>query len=833
MPTNKPVATVLADLGTTAHGLSRAAAARRLQRRTVDRSLYRAPFWKARIVLGLLLTALLGTTAWVSFVHGDIIDGIVIIYIIVISIAVFCIQHVAIEYLLRRLQTPTAEKTTVYRDTTPVVIDSHRLVEGDVILLQEGDVVPADVRLISVQSLCVDESLLTGNIIPVAKQSAALRGTIDPVEQTNMVFRQSVVASGSATAVVLAPTTTSILPLISSRQALGDSPLQQKVARFITGSMVFVVSVAVVAFALALTHQIDIGEATRFALAVAISALPTSLPIAIAVIIIAATWRIANHGALVRNLYAIERLSYMTTLVIGKPGFLTANTPRIDTVWSINQSTNLQTAIQQLATKQSNEPLDQALSHYTRDTTVQPVAGSRQTILPFDHQLMMSGVIWQQGNRLTGVIKGSPEAILQRAILTTSEHEQAMMMLHTLSAAGTQVLAIATTPLTTPISSVAELPSKSPLTFLGFVSLSDVLRPEVKQAIATAHTAGITTRLLTGGHPEVAYAIAKRLGLATSREQLRDVRHLIYQNETEHERIIEQARVLARATPEQTYHLLNVLKRHHTVAMTGDRASDAPLLAKADVAISTSHAAAVTKNVSDIVLQTTGMKVLLAAFRESRTLVVNIRRVLYFIITTSASELILLFVAIVIGLPLPLLPIYILWINFVVETALIIPLGLERSEATAMNHPPETPSAPLLDSYMISRTILVSAMIASLALVLYATFETSMGEAYARTIVFCALVVMQWANAINARSQLESIFTRFRSWSTPFAIGLTVAIGLQVLAVFGPLHTWLGIEPVLISDLMVVCFVAFIIPIITVELHKFVGRVFVYSRYHY
>ena len=831
----KSARAAIEELDTSSHGLSSIDAEDRLRRNGPNIiSVSGMPLWK-KILEPLLnvFMLVLFVAVGISFYHGDTVDGIIILAIIIISAGIYYVQRFSTERILRSLQKHTRQNVTTYRNGKEVSIDSSKLVVGDVIMLSEGEKVPADARLLEVKNVRVDESMLTGESKPVSKQTDALRGAKQVFEQTNMIFQGSFIVSGVARALVVKTgnqTEFGQLAALTQDQTTG-SPVQKKIDKLIAQIIGVVAAMAAVAFALAMLRDMEMTAAIKFVLALSVSAVPESLPIAISVVLVLAMRRMAKRKALVRNMNAIESVGTITTIATDKTGTLTRNQLTVQETWQPDHAHHkladiVARSINGTTDSKSHDPLDAAFVQYVSAERVKPITVDAVASLPFSQEHAMSGNVWRHGANYTVDVKGAPEHILQHSNLTTNEHEQAMRVLHKLTGQGYRVIAVASCVIAKPISSFKSLPKKTTFDFAGFVAVADVLRPEAKRAIHAAQRAGVTVRMITGDHAETAYHIARQLDMVTSRDQVFDARHMSVLSDDELAKAIKDVRVFARVIPEHKYRILALLKRHNITAMTGDGVNDVPALTNAHVGIAMGSGSHIAKDAGDIVLLDDNFKSIIDAMREGRIVVANIRRMLYYLLATSAGEALVMLSALVVGMPVPLLPVQILWVNLVTDTALVIPLGLEKGEKNVMNHTPKHPNAPMLSRFMISRMIIVAIVMAAVTLGIYAAFLHTMDEAYARTIAFCALVVMQWSNALNARSDYESIVSRLRVWSTPFAIGLTAAVSLQMLAIFGPLQQWLHLSTVGIGDLVLVSFIAFITPIIVVEIHKFIGRTF-------
>jgi Ca2+-transporting ATPase len=438
----------------------------------------------------------------------------------------------------------------------------------------------------------------------------------------------------------------------------------------------------------------------------------------------------------------------------------------------------------------------------------------------------MSGNIWHNGKEYELAVKGAPEHVLLRCDLTENEHEKAVAQLHKLTGNGYRVIALAHNTLKKPITKFADLHKHDKLTFAGFVAVADILRPEAKSAIQAALRAGVTVRMITGDHFETAYHIGRQLGMVHSREQVFDARHMNVMTDEELDKVIENIRVFSRVIPEHKYRILALLKKHNITAMTGDGVNDVPALANAHVGVAMGSGAQIAKDAGDIILIDDNFKSIVGAMHEGRTIYANIRRMLIYLLATNTGEVLTTLGALVVGLPIPIVPVQILWINLVTDTSMVIPLGLEPGEKHNMRRKPLSADAPILDKFLVSRIVLIALTMSSLTLGIYALYNSLYGNEYGRTIAFSALVVMQWANAIGLRSDDEPIWARLRVWNGKFYTGLTIAITLQMLALFGPLGDVLHVSRVAIGDLVVTGAVAFMTPLLLIEAHKYIGRRF-------
>ncbi|NCO10447.1 cation-transporting P-type ATPase [Candidatus Saccharibacteria bacterium] len=792
------------------------------------------PLWRiliepfANVFIGVLLLAVI-----ISLLHGAIIDAVIVIAIIFISAVIYYIQRFSTERILSTLQKHTAQTVDVIRGGETVGIEAAQLVPGDMIYLIEGDKIPADIRLTKASNLRVDESMLTGESEPIGKNSETLKDEKAVYEQSNILFSGSFIVAGQATGIVVLTGNNTefgrIASLTSSADISSSSPVQQKIDKFITSTVAVVAGMAVFAFFLAISRGIELGEALRFVIALSVSAVPESLPVAISVIMVLGMRRMAAKKALVRSMKAIETIGVITTIATDKTGTLTENKLSVQETWQPKWTKHhLPSAIQRSLNhnddRRTHDPLDIAMHTYTKAEDVVKLPGKVVAILPFDQSVAMSGNVWNHKGTHELVVKGAPERILDHSKLNDQQREEANETLQSLTSQGYRVIALASTPLKNPVQAFHELASSTAYAFLGFVAVADSLRPAARKAITTAQRAGVTVRMITGDHFETAYSIGLKLGLVESRDQVFDTRTIDTLTDDEFAKKVADIRVFSRVTPENKFRILQVLRLTEVTAMTGDGVNDVPALANAHVGIAMGSGSQIAKDAGSIILLNDNFASIVSAMREGRIIFSNVRRMLLYLLSTNIGEVLVSLVALVIGLPIPLNPVQILWINLVTDTAMVIPLGLEPGEKDVMQRKPIKPNAPIFTRYIISRILIVAIAMAATVLGVYMYFGNLYGYDYGRTLAFSTLVIVQWANAFSARSVYESVFTRIKVMSKPFYVGLFVAIALQYFAFFGPLQPLLHVNPVATSDLVSAGAIGFVIMLAVVELHKLYGR---------
>lgn len=824
----------LHELSSSIEGISKHQASERLKKYGANEiQLAGEPLWKklvepfANVFMAVLFVAVL-----ISFWHHAMLDAIIILVIILTSATIYYIQRFSTERILRTLQRKSSREVEVIRGGESMFIDATFLVPGDIVKLNEGDKVPADIRLIEADSVRADEAMLTGESVPVNKNTNPLKAKKEVYAQTNILFQGSFVIAGSALGVVVYTGNKTefgrIAALTGNAPDDVSSPVQKKIDKLIAYIIAAITAVAIGAFILALARGIEVSEALRLVIALSVSAVPESLPIAISVILVFGMRRMAAKKALVRSMNAIETIGVITTIATDKTGTLTKNELSVQETWQPEWSTyHLPTVVHKTINhhgEKSGDPLDIALIGFTAAEEAIELKGTPVAKLPFDQTLAMSGNVWHHRGQHELVVKGAPEQMMIRSELSRSQMSEVNKAVTQLTSQGYRVIAVATAQLDAPLETFQELHPKLKLKFAGLIAVADTLRPSARRAIAAAQGAGVSVRMITGDHLETAYSIGVKLGLVTSRDQVFDSRLMIDMSDTQLAKVADSARVFSRVTPENKFRILKVLRLKEVTAMTGDGVNDVPALANADVGVAMGSGSQIAKDAGDIILLNNDFAGIVRAMREGRIIFSNIRRMLTYLLATNIGEVATTIGALIIGMPMPLAPIQILWINLVTDTTMVIPLGLEPGEKLVMKRRPINPKAPILGKYMISRIVLMAGAMATLALVLYSVYSAQYGTAYGQTIVFVALVAVQWANAFNARSTYDSLFIRLRVWNGPFWAGITIAVTMQALALFGPLQAPLHVYPVAIGDIFIATIIAFAVAVIPVEIHKWIGR---------
>lgn len=790
----------------------------------------KTPIWKIIIEpFANVFMAVLGTAAALSVWQREWLDAGIIAFVMALNAIIFYIQTYSTQKVLRTLEKKSQQKVRVMRAGKEREIDAALLVPGDIVILGEGEKIPADGQIISANQLRVNESQLTGESEPISKNTAVVHSEAALYERTNMVYQGSFVIGGNASFVVTATANKTEFGAIASLVKKDDlvSPIQKKIDKLISQIIVVVLAIAVAAFALSIARGMELLEAIHFVLALTVSAVPESLPIAISVVLVLGMRRMAAKKALVQTMRSIETIGAVTTIASDKTGTLTQNKLSLATTWQPHGTTTDLTkhAINAISLGEHslNDPLDIAINDFAKSEGITQ-RHKPFTSFSFDQDLAMSGSLWHHGKEYTLYLKGAPEHILHRSKLPAKDAKEAKKALNELTSNGYRVIAIAHTNVPKPFETLAEIPSKLSLHFDGFLAVADQLRPEAKKAVLAAQKAGVSVRMITGDHLETAYFIGQKLGMAKTRDQIFDAREMDNMTDEELSKTLKDVRVFARVIPEQKYRLLTILKRNNITAMTGDGVNDVPALSSANVGLAMGSGSQIAKDAGDIILLDDNFKTIIDALREGRTIISNVRRMLYYLLSTNAGEIMTMMFSLIIGLPLPLVPVQILWVNLVTDSFMVIPLGLEPADKKVLERKPTSPRAPILPRFMIVRVLCIALSIAVLTLGGFAYFLHTHGLEYARTVAFHVLVVTQISNAFCARSDIESLFTRIRTWSWPFYVGLAGTLATHGLSLFTPFGEFLHMVKLDTTDMLLTSAVAFVVPVIVSELLKFVSR---------
>ncbi|WP_090114530.1 cation-translocating P-type ATPase [Limimaricola pyoseonensis] len=866
----------LARAGVGPEGLSSGEAAARLRRHGPNR-LPEAPgrglLARLRGQFENLLILVLIAAGAVTALLGHWTDSGVILAVVVLNAAIGLWQEGRAENALAGVRRLLSDTASVRRDGRRDSIAAADLVPGDIVLLEPGDRVPADLRLIEARGLRTQEAALTG-------ESAAIDKHTDPVppdaplgDRRSMAFSGTLVAAGRGTGVVVATGPGSRIGRIGALLGAVETtatPLLRQIDRFARRLTTVILAVCLLVFGYAVgPGGYEWDEAFLAMVGMAVAAIPEGLPAVITIALALGVQRMAARRAIVRRLPAVETLGAVTVICTDKTGTLTLNEMVVRQVVTAPDRpaaeiggegyaphgtvTGDRSAVAALARTGllcndahlradgsawhvEGDPMEGALLALAAkaglDAETERAAHRRRHEIPFDAAWSYMAVATEGPGGTTLHVKGAPDRLLPHCTRQSGpdgpvpiDRAAWAARIEALAASGHRVLAFAAKPLEGPDGiGHADIAG---LTLLGLAGFIDPARPEAIAAAADCRRAGVAVKMITGDHALTALAVAAELGLDTQGGALTGG-EIAAASEAELRRMARETSVFARAAPEHKLRLVEALQAEgHVVAMTGDGVNDAPALKRADAGIAMGiKGTEAAKQAARVVLTDDNFASIVAAVREGRTIHDNIRKVIAWNLPTNGGEALVIILAILIGLPLPITPVQILWINMVTAVALGLTLAFEPPEQGVMQRPPRRPGAALLDGEMIWRVALVSVLF-GLAVFGLSAWVAARGAdlAYARTLAVDLLVVMEIFYLFSVRYLHMTSVTRTGLLGTRAVwFGVALAVVAQLLFTFAPpLQAVFGSRPVSLADGAVVLGIGVVL-LVVLEAEKLLRR---------
>jgi Ca2+-transporting ATPase len=754
-----------------------------------------------------LVWLLLGAAA-VSGLLGDVVDTIAIGTIVVINALVGYAQEHRAETALLALRAMTAPRARVARGERVAVVEAAEVVPGDLLVVEAGDVVAADARLVEAHALTANEAALTGESLPVAKTAAPSSPDALLAERRDLLFMGTTLATGTGRAEVVATGTRTelghVARLVSTAEQ-GPTPLERRLARVGASLLVLCVVVVLVVAALGLLRGERPLDVLLSAVSLAVAAVPEGLPAIVTIALAVGVQRMAARHVLVRRLAAVEALGCATVICTDKTGTLTTGVMAVREVWGEDHRAVLAAAA--ACCDADLGPDDRGGSGDPTEVAILAAAAARGLrredierdnprvdVAPFDSERRWMAIARRDG---LAYFKGSVEALVGTGRGAGPDAARAAAM--EMAARGLRVLAVAVG------EGAPEEPRQARL--VGLLGLADPPRTEAIAAVAAARRAGIRTVMITGDHPATALAIGRELGIVGAADDPAEVVH-------------------ARATPAQKLEIVRGWKaRGDVVAMTGDGVNDAPALREAHVGIAMGKTGTeVAREASDMVLADDDYASIVAGVEEGRGVFENIRKSLLYLLSGNVGELLVMLAAAVFGLPLPLLPLQILWVNLVTDGLPALGLVMDPADAEALRRPPRRPDEPMLGGPEWRLILAIGALHGALTLGLYAWALRRGGLAEARTLAFSTLVFGQLFLSVGFRHREKilwtlGVFTNLRLvavivFSALLQTALTVIPPARTLFRLAALPPGRALLPV----------VAGLVPVTLLELSKLFGR---------
>ncbi len=785
--------------------------------------------------------------ALISGVIGEPQDTIAIMVILLLNALIGSVQEYRAERAVVALQQMAAPAAVVLRGGARVTVEASLLVPGDVVLLEAGNLVPADLRLLEAVELQCDESALTGESQAVAKSEELLADSELPLgDRHNMLFKGTLVTRGRASAVVVATGMRSELGRIAgllSEEVGVKTPLQKRLSVFGRYLALAVLAICSLVFVSGLLQGQPLLLMLLTAVSLAVAAIPEALPAVVTVSLAFGARKLSHRNSLVRNLPAVETLGSVTYICSDKTGTLTQNRMTVERLLvggevvaalppmgagglqSLGQALALNNDVTLQDGSPLGEPTELALFHAAAaagyDKAELEKSLPRIAELPFDSSRKLMTTLHREAHGVVAYVKGAPEVVVARC--EGGDGEVVLRQAEQLASEGYRVLAVAQRQLDAVPSEPCE--AERGLQLLGLVALIDPPRPEVPGAVAECKGAGITPVMITGDHPGTAMAIALRLGIVNDGAEVITGAELKQLSDEAFSARVKAVRVYARVSPEQKIRIVRALQAHgEFVAMTGDGVNDAPALKRAGIGIAMGKKGTdVARQAADMVLLDDNFATIVSAVREGRRIFDNIRKFINYTMSSNSGEIWTLFLAPFLSLPIPLLPIHILWINLVTDGLPGLAFTAEPSESGNMQRPPRQPQESIFAHGMWQHIIWVGLLIGGLSIASQA-WAISRGVAHWQTVVFTVLTFSQLFHALAVRSERTSLWRMGLTSNLPMLGALLFTVTLQLAVIYLPaLNPIFKTQPLPLYDLAV-CIVLSSVVLIAVEIEKALVR---------
>ena len=796
--------------------------------------------FKSPIIYVLLVAAV------VSFSIKEFTDAGFILAVLLINALIGTYQEYTAGERADALKKVLKTYVTVLRDGERVEILSEDVTVSDIVFFESGIKVPADIRLIDVDDLQVDESLLTGESIDVEKDATYISSDVDePIgDRKNMLYAGSMVTKGRARGVVTAIGSQTEVGKIASLLASSDTtkpPLVLRMEEFSLNIAKIIAIFIVLIMVVGIYQESPLKDIFFLTVAIAVSTIPEGLPVAITVALSVASGVMSKRNVIVRKLSAIEGLGSCTLIASDKTGTMTQNRLSVEHFITPTQIYGSKEYISQEVLRGAilcneatfykedseyifvGDQVDVALARYVLEVD-EALLNMQKDIsiinkMPYEPVNQFSGMSYEIDGKKIHFIKGSPEVIVGKSLLSQRDVEDIHNQVDEWAGKGFRNIALAYK-----ISDEDEL-AKEDYSYLGFAAIIDPLREGVIEAISTAERAGIEVVMVTGDHPNTAFFIAKELGIAISKDEVingLEISH--WQERGAHKEEIAHKRVFARVSPEQKQLIVKTFQDlGHFVAVTGDGVNDAPALKYANIGISMGKSGTdVARESSDLILTDDYFGSIVNGIEEGRVAYDNIRKVIHLLISTGFAEIVLILLSMLFFIPIPLLPVQLLWLNLVTNGIQDVALGFEKAEPGVLKRKARDPKERIFNKLMISRVVVGGLYmgISSFAL-FYILLEFGYEEDMARNITLLLMVLFENVHVFNSRTENHSIFKINHAKNKFLWMSVIVAQGVHIASMYSPfMQTILNVQPVSLEMWATLLFIALTLMVV-MELEKY------------
>lgn len=826
-------------------------------------------------MIGVLLAA-----AIISGLIGDVKDTIAIVVIVFLNAAIGFVQEYRAEKAMAALKEMAALKATVMRDGVERILPSNFLVAGDVVLLNTGKIVPADIRLVETSNFTISESILTGESVPVEKTVKSLSGDHVLGERKNLAFSGTTVVTGRGLGVVVATGMETEIGKIAGLVQIEEmkTPLQKRLARFGRTLALVVLGISAILFVIGVARGVDPTLMLLTAVSLAVAAIPEALPAVVTISLALGAQRMVKKNALIRRLPAVETLGSVTFICSDKTGTLTQNKMKVEEIYVDNQRFYVTGAgyfPEGEFITESKEPVsvgdppslslflkgaslcnDSILSITENEPAIigDPTEGALVVMaakggvdrdrtktefprigeIPFDSERKKMTTIHKADDSFISFTKGAYEILLpsigrfltgsREEDMTDEKIEEINAVSERMASDGLRTLAICCRY----HDKMPELEAddlETDLIFLGLVGIMDPPREEAKRAVELSKHAGIHPVMITGDHPATAKVIAEKLGIMSENTLEMNGPELAEIDIEELEARVERTSVYARVSPEHKVKIVKALQdRGQIVAMTGDGVNDAPALKRADIGIAMGITGTdVSKESSDMILLDDNFSTIVAAAGEGRRIYDNIRHFIKYTMTSNSAEILVMFLAPFLGLPLPFLPVHILWINLVTDGLPGLALAVEPAEKDVMSRPPRHPKESVFAHGLWQHIIWVGLLMAGVSLLSQALY-IDMEKAVWTTVIFNVLALSQMGHVLAVRSDSQSLFKLGLFSNTSLLLSVLLTLSLQIAITYmRPLQSVFRTTALSSEDLLFVLSLSTVV-FFAVEIEKLVRR---------
>lgn len=821
--------------------------------------------------LSVLLRQFRSVVVWIlvaaavlSALLNERLDAIAIGLIVVLNALIGFYQEWRAERSMAALRELSSPQARVFRDGSMHSIPAAEVVRGDLLVVEAGDRVPADARLIEADALRADEAPLTGESQPVTKLACRLTNPETPLaERANMVFQGTGIVAGQGRAIVTATgMATEVGQIASLIQHAGaeDTPLQRRLDQ--VGRHLLVASLAIVAvvFGLGLFRGVAPLEMLLVAVSLAVAAVPEGLPAVVTVALSLGVGRMVRRNALVRRLASVETLGSVQVICSDKTGTLTAGEMTVRALWTAGREIQVTgngyaptgslreneqeidgrsdpvigelltaAAASSEATLQVEGEIPVVMGDPTEGALLVAAAKAdihradleqqyeRLRVLPFDSERKRMTIVRATPRGPRAFVKGAPDVLLElchswagpeggRRPLTEADRKTIAVANTSFAGRAMRVIAVAVRELSeAQVNDLAPERLEQELTLIGLLAMHDPPRPEAREAVARCHRAGVRTVMITGDHPATAAAVGRELGMLGPDDEVLAGTELQRLTDEQLSEQVDQVAVYARVTAADKLRIVHAFRTRGTVvAMTGDGVNDAPAVKEASVGLAMGRTGTeVTKEASDVVITDDNFASIVAAVEEGRGIYDNIKKCLQYLLAGNAAEILVMLIASVIAWPVPLLPIQLLWINLVTDGLPALALASDPVDRTAMNRPPRPSEEQLVDRRFLIRLLLTGCMSAAVALAAFGyAWVVEQDLTRARTYAFTALVFEELLRSLTARSIHNPTWTRAGFPNPRLLIVVVASIVLQTGILLLPsLHDWFNVQLITLPEI--------------------------------